>query len=394
MENIKPKYENKFKEYNCCVIIPTYNNAQVIKKVIDDVLNYTSNIIIVNDGSTDNTSRILGDYKHISKVEYNNNRGKGFALKQGFLLAEKLGYNNAISIDSDGQHYADDLIRFINSIDKSPDSIIIGVRNVKVKTQDGSSSFANKFSNFWFWAETGIKHPDTQSGYRLYPIKKINKLKYFTNRYEFEIEVIVRNAWRGIDVSHVPVKVYYPDKEERISHFRPAKDFFRISILNTILFITALIYGLPARLINKLRKKSIKNITKEIFKSNDSNLRLSVAVGFGMFMGIVPIWGWQLITAIALAHLFKLNKPAVIISANISIPPMIPLILFLSFYTGNIILGTDKAIPDFTSNLSFDTFKNDLYQYIIGSIIFAIIAGLVSGFISYFIFKKVRKKNV
>ena len=96
-------------------------------------------------------------------------------------------------------------------------------------TQEGvpkKSSFGNKFSNFWFWFETGIKLEDTQSGYRLYPLKTIPK-NYFTRKFEFEIEVIVRSAWNGVAVKNVPIKVLY-DPSERVSHFRPFKDFTRI----------------------------------------------------------------------------------------------------------------------------------------------------------------------
>jgi len=87
-------------------------------------------------------------------------------------------------------------------------------------------------------------------------------------------------------------------------------------------------------------------------------------------MGIVPIWGFQLITAIALAHIIKLSKFLVAVAANISIPPMIPIILFLSYITGGIVLGTGSNIH-FTGDITIKTFENNIFQYIIGSIVFA-----------------------
>ena len=244
--------ETKFEQYKCCVIIPTYNNQKTIEQIIKDVLVFTSHIIVVNDGSTDATSEILSTFDALQIVSYPKNKGKGWALRQGFKEALKLGYENAITIDSDGQHFADDLPNFLDSLSKNKDTIIIGARNMNQDEIPGGSSFGNKFSNFWFKLETGISMPDTQSGYRLYPIKKLSKMIFFTKKYEFEIEIIVRAAWKGIKVIPVPIKIFYAPKNERISHFRPYKDFARVSVLNSILVILTVFYGLPVRLLRKI----------------------------------------------------------------------------------------------------------------------------------------------
>jgi glycosyltransferase involved in cell wall biosynthesis len=95
------------------------------------------------------------------------NQGKGNGLKTGFRKAKELGYDYAITIDSDGQHYPDDIPVFVEALlQEKEDVLLIGNRNM---SQDGipkKSSFGNRFSNFWFWFETGIKLEDTQSGYR------------------------------------------------------------------------------------------------------------------------------------------------------------------------------------------------------------------------------------
>jgi hypothetical protein len=97
---------------------------------------------------------------------------------------------------------------------------------------------------------------DTQSGYRLYPVKLLNDTNFITRKFEFEIEVLVMSAWRGIEITEVPVRVYYADKEHRVSHFRPFKDFTRISILNTFLVIIALLYIKPRDLFRGIKKKN------------------------------------------------------------------------------------------------------------------------------------------
>lgn len=246
--------QNAISEKKICVLIPTYNNEKTLIRVIEGVLDYTENIIVINDGSTDSTSEILKNYHQITVVSLPENKGKGNGLKIGFRKAQELGYHYAITIDSDGQHYPDDIPVFVEALlIEKEDVLLIGNRNM---SQDGiprKSSFGNNFSNFWFWFETGIKLQDTQSGYRLYPLKKIPK-KYFTPKFEFEIEIIVRTAWKHVPVKNVPVKVLY-DPAERVSHFRPFRDFTRISILNTILVFITIFYIIPRNFFRNFKKK-------------------------------------------------------------------------------------------------------------------------------------------
>jgi len=239
-----------------CVLIPTYNNERTLDTVINGVLAFTDQIVVVNDGSTDSTAQIISRYPEIKVVAYANNQGKGYALRQGFKCALELGYEYAISIDSDGQHYPDDLPLFVEKLAQHPAAIIIGARNMDQASVPGKSSFGNKFSNFWFRVETGLKMNDTQSGYRLYPLVALNSISFVTKKFEFEIEVIVRAAWHGIEVVEVPVRVFYPDKAKRISHFRPFRDFTRISVLNTVLVTLAFLYIKPRDFFRSIKKKT------------------------------------------------------------------------------------------------------------------------------------------
>jgi glycosyltransferase involved in cell wall biosynthesis len=244
-----------FEQQKVCVIIPTYNNSGTIPEVLESVLAFTSQVIIVNDGSTDNTLLLLKKFPDVDVVSYDTNQGKGYALRQGFKRAVQSGYDYAITIDSDGQHFADDLPKFLEKLSDHPNAIIIGSRNMDQKSVPGKSNFGNKFSNFWFWVETGIKRNDTQSGYRLYPVKALQQATFFTRKYEFEIEVIVRSAWSGIEVVEVPVRVFYAEKSKRISHFRPFRDFSRITVLNTVLVLITFLYIKPRDFFRSFKKK-------------------------------------------------------------------------------------------------------------------------------------------
>lgn len=381
----------KFEDFNVCVLIPTYNNAGTLGQVIDGVAQYTRHIIVVNDGSTDGTPGILARYNFLQVVSYPQNAGKGMALRRGFQFAAEKGYDYAITIDSDGQHYPDDLPVFLEKLAETPGALIIGARNMEQASVPGKSSFGHKFSNFWFWVETGIKAPDTQSGYRLYPVRRLGGMRFFTTKYEFEIEVIVRAAWAGIPVRFVPVKVYYAPKETRVSHFRPFRDFSRVSVLNTVLVFITFLYIKPRDIVRGLLKKNFREHLREAFAdANETELKKSLSIAFGVFMGIVPIWGFQLATAIAGAYLLRLNKALVILFANISLPPAIPFILYASYQCGAFWMGDKAGTLSFDRDLSLAVIHENAVQYFYGGFTLAVLAALAFGAGAFLVMKSNR----
>ncbi|MEO8768628.1 MAG: DUF2062 domain-containing protein [Ferruginibacter sp.] len=386
----------KFDTLKACVIIPTYNNATTLAAVITDVAAYTHNIIVVNDGSTDNTDALIKTFPFVQYISYSKNVGKGWALRKGFEYAIDKNYECAITIDSDGQHFGKDLPVFIEKIEQEPGTLIIGARNMGQASVPGKSSFGNKFSNFWFKVETGINSPDTQSGYRSYPLQLLKGTRYITRKYEFEIEVLVKTAWKGIKIDSVPVSVYYAPKETRISHFRPFKDFTRISILNTFLVIITFLYIKPRNFFRMLFDKKKMNlfVKEQLLAPHQSDLLKATSVAFGIFMGIIPIWGIQLGTAIFLAILFRLNKALVIVAANISLPPMIPIIIFGSYKIGAIWMGDHAGHLVFSSNITRESIQINLAQYIYGSITLAVLAAVFFGLTTFGLLKLFKRKSI
>lgn len=377
-----------FKELKCCVLVPTYNNRKTIAQVLHDVLEYTDDVCVVNDGSTDDTLEILAQFPQIKLHSYEKNKGKGYALRQGFEFARNAGYDYAITIDSDGQHYASDLPVFLEALQKNNNAIFIGARNMTVENVPGKSNFGNKFSNFWFQLETGIKLPDTQSGYRLYPIRKMANMWFVTRKYEFEIEVIVRCAWKDIHVKSLPVKVYYPPADERVSHFRPWQDFTRISILNTFLVLWTFLYIKPRNLFRLFQQKKLSEIAEEyLFRSHETAGVKAASVALGFFFGIAPFWGFQMLLVALFAWIFKLNKALALVVSNISIPPMIPVILFLSYLCGEPFMPDNHTHISFSQQLTLEIIHQNFIQYLIGSFIFASLAAVVGGATTYFLVK-------
>lgn len=364
-----------------CIIIPTYNNSKTLKRVLDSVLNYTSQIIVVNDGSTDATFEILKEYSQILPIHFPKNCGKGIALRKGFQKAIALGYDYAITIDSDGQHFASDIPNFLSAIEKEGETLLIGSRNMKQQGVPGKSSFGNNFSNFWFWFETGIRLTDTQSGFRLYPLNGIPG-KYVTNKFEFEIEIIVRSAWKGIPVKNIPIEILY-DPKERVSHFRPFKDFTRISILNTVLVVIALFYIKPRDFFRTLKKKGLsKFLTENILHSGDSNAKKALSIALGVFIGISPFWGFHTVIVLFLAVLFRLNKIIAFAFSNVSFPPLIPFIIYGSLQLGSIFIHNETPLF-LDSSITLEDVKNNITQYIIGSFILASLSAVIFGLSGY-----------
>lgn len=246
-------YKQSLHDRGVCVIIPTYNNAGTIADVVKRTLLHCDDVIVVNDGATDSTKEILTGISGITLINSPKNEGKGAALRRGFRKALEQGFTYAITLDADGQHYPEDLPLFLEANIEHPGCLIVGERNLEGVERSKGSSFANAFSNFWFCVQTFHRLPDTQTGYRLYPLKKLIGLSLLTSRYEAELELMVFASWHGVKLVSKPVNVFYPKPEERVSHFRPGLDFTRISILNTILCLLAVVYGIPCFLYRSIK---------------------------------------------------------------------------------------------------------------------------------------------
>ncbi|MFC3198924.1 DUF2062 domain-containing protein [Parapedobacter deserti] len=373
---------------NACVIVPTFNNAKTLRRVLDGLYRYTSHIIVVNDGSTDATPDILARYPDLTTVHLPRNRGKGNALRIGFRKATAQGFDYAVTIDSDGQHFPDDIPAFAREIEEKGSALLIGDRNMDQEGIPGKSSFGNRFSNFWFRFETGISLSDTQSGFRLYPLKEIQGIRFYTRKFEFEVEVIVKAAWRGIPVRNVPIGVLY-DPEERVSHFRPFRDFTRISILNTWLVLVALLYIRPRNYLRTFREKGLRRFfLEDLLHSKDSPAKKSLSVALGVLVGLSPFWGFQTLIVLSLAWALSLNKVIAFAFTNVSIPPLIPFIIYACLEIGSFVLGQPKATVAFNWQ-EIETYRpyiqQHLTEYITGSVVLGFFAAALAGILSYLV---------
>lgn len=236
-------------ENEVCAVIPTYQNAKTLLQVVADVHRVVDTVFVVDDGSNDGTAALLdkatGSERPEKVLTHPKNCGKGAALKTGLTYARQQGFRYAVTVDADGQHRADDIPALLKAVEEEPDALAIGSRGLQHENMPAKSTFANRFSNFWFALQTLQRLPDTQSGLRVYPLRRLHGLRWMSARYEAELTLLVFSAWAGVKLLPVPVSVYYPPRDQRVTHFRPGRDFTRISVLNTLLCFLMVVYGWP-----------------------------------------------------------------------------------------------------------------------------------------------------
>lgn len=236
-------------ENEVCAVIPTYQNAKTLLKVVADVHRVVDTVFVVDDGSKDGTAALLdkatGSERPEKVLTHPKNCGKGAALKTGLTYARQQGFRYAVTVDADGQHRADDIPALLQAVEEEPDALVIGSRGLQHENMPAKNTFANRFSNFWFALQTLQRLPDTQSGLRVYPLQRLHGLRWMSARYEAELTLLVFSAWAGVKLLPVPVSVYYPPRDQRVTHFRPGRDFTRISVLNTLLCFLMVVYGWP-----------------------------------------------------------------------------------------------------------------------------------------------------
>jgi glycosyltransferase involved in cell wall biosynthesis len=207
------------------VVIPTYNHGGTVAAVIQKTLLQKLPVIVVDDGSTDGTYKTIQSIPGIRILRHRINQGKGAALVTGMREAAKIA-RWAVCLDADGQHDPDDIGSLLAAIPATGSAILIGKRE-GMETAPWTSRFGRKFSNFWIWVSGAPLLSDSQSGFRLYPLPEVFHLNIKAGRYQYELEVLVRAAWKGIPILEVPVRVNYAPFGARISHFDPWRDFIR-----------------------------------------------------------------------------------------------------------------------------------------------------------------------
>jgi glycosyltransferase involved in cell wall biosynthesis len=379
--------------YRVAVCIPTYNNGASIVSVVQSAKRIVGDVIVVIDGSTDDTHELLKDIPGIILLSFSENRGKGCALREGFSQARALGFSHVITMDGDGQHCEADLPAFLNAIVQDPSAVWVGNR---VLTTDGTppparSRLGRKFSNFWFKFNTGIRLNDTQCGYRVYPVMPTHGLAIRGSRYEFEQEALIRAAWSGMPVKELDIHLNYEESAVSQSHFRPVRDFIRISKVNSrAAIMRVLIPGAPLDIPGKNPFEKIKNLVLFELRLHSEPAQAAKSVAFGTFIGLMPIHGFQMFVLMAVCVPMRLNRPLAFLGVSISSWPFMPFIIVCAVAVGRLVL------PHHFFGLTLETsgaVLRGVIEFAAGSVVLAIVVSMVTYVTLKKIFSVLQKKR-
>lgn len=216
------------------VLIPAFNEENTIRSLVKRCLQFTDQLIVVDDGSTDNTVERIKDLP-ITILRNTLNRGKDASLLRGFAYTQNFNTQAVITLDADDQHNPNDIPYFIEAMQKYPDRIIIGARTINTKSAPRIRLFANRAADFFISWAAGHRIIDTQSGFRLYPNKIIPKTLRKSSRhgqFVFESKILIDATRKGCTPVSLPIASYYP-KNARDSYFRPIIDTGKIMALIT-----------------------------------------------------------------------------------------------------------------------------------------------------------------
>lgn len=369
------------------VVIPVYNHVKTLRAVVEECLAQGFPVLVVDDGSSDGCLDSITDLP-VERHRLPVNVGKGGAILAAAKLAQRSGYQAIITIDADGQHDPVDARLLLETAASSWPCIVIGARIMEARNVPRSSIFGRDFSNFWVRLECGQTLPDTQSGYRLYPVEFLESSRFLSRRYTFEIEVLVRGSWAGLPLLSTPVSVYYPPGDERISHFHKLKDNLRLSCLHTFLVARSLIPWPHRRLF---QGKNIPSQLPSVFqpvrffraltREHSSAGQLAAAVWVGVFLGALPIIPFGIAAIIYACHRLHLNKLAAVGASNICAAPFVP---FLCIELGHYIMyGTFWY--EFNQQTLLAEIHLRLGEWLVGALLLGPLLGAMVALLTYFL---------
>ena len=239
-----------------CVVIPIYNHEKAIGAMVQGVLNHRLPSILVDDGSGPDCAGIIDALvaatpEQITLLRHARNRGKGSAVLTGIRHAAQAGYSHVLQIDADGQHRVADIPRFLELAEAHPQALILGCPEYD-QSAPSLRRWARYLTHVWVSINTLSRQiKDSMCGFRVYPLAptlELDRRRKLGERMNFDIEIVVRLYWAGVEIINVPTPVVY--SKEMVSHFRRWLDTLLISRVHATLF-----FGMLARLPMLLARK-------------------------------------------------------------------------------------------------------------------------------------------
>lgn len=383
------------------VVVPVYNHGATLRQVVSGVLQRHARVLVVDDGSSPPVAELLGGLA-VELLRHPTNQGKGAALLSAAHWARERGFSHMVCLDADGQHDPADLPAFLAEVRAHPRALIVGHRDFEQQSIPGASRFGRKFSNFWLRLQTGRQLKDSQSGFRAYPLMIFEQLRFWTRRYNFEVEVLVRSAWAGVELRDIDISVYYPPQEERISHFRGFLDNWRLTLLNTHLTLRSIVPWPHRKLVGfgpdrgEQSGGRIKTLSlihplrslKQLLREHSSPRQLACSAGVGVLLGTLPLLFCHTIAILFACSFFRLNKVAAVTSSQLCMPPLVPaLCIEVGYFMRN-----GEWLTEFSlQTLGYQALQR-VYEWLLGSLLLAPLFAVAIAIVTYFLAELVSRQ--
>jgi len=215
---------------NYCIVIPAYQVAKTLPSLLKTItMQFAENdIIIVDDGSTDQTAEIINDYPKIHLIKHPVNRGKGAALQSGFREAYRRGYHFAICLDADLQHDPDYISCFIATQKQKRADLVLGVRDFTYQAMPVHRILSNTITSFLISIRTGRRIHDSQCGYRLINLKIVQPFKFSEDGFQFESEMLIKLLSAGFKYAEIKIPTIYNYTRSSINNIKDTYRFIRL----------------------------------------------------------------------------------------------------------------------------------------------------------------------
>lgn len=380
------------------IVIPVYNHSTTLPGVVNGALAVHDNVMVVDDSSTDKSADTLAGL-NVRLIHHEKNLGKGTAIKTAALTARKLGMTHIVTIDANGRYDPAYFHLFAGALKENTDSIIVGRRNFQKGEVPVLYRFSRRLANFWFQVQTGVNLGDARCTFRAYPLAVLENLTLRTSRNSFEVEVLTKAAWAGVNLNEVNISAYFPWPKKYKFNFVFLMDKLRVTLFNFHLTMRSIVPWPHQKLISKDRSgkkisvlhplRSIKTLLTE----NTSPRQLAAACALGVFLGTLPLIGFHNITILFAASYFRLNKVAALAASGLCVPPLVPaLCIEAGYFMRHGTFLTEISIK----TLGYQALER-IYEWLIGSLVLApIFAVLVGGiiFLVALFLKKTRRNSL
>ena len=375
------------------VVAPTHNNQNTLEDIIARVRAQGLPLIVVNDGSTDDTAALLASPRWaadagVTVLTHERNCGKAAALRTAFDTARAAGFTHAATMDTDGQLDPEQIPDLLSLAQAQPQALVIGRRAENTEGYPAKNRLGRRLSNLFVWMESGVRVSDSQCGFRVYPLDFVLSCPCRSGRYGFETEIITRAGWEGRPIVEAPVRCRYFPRGKAVSHFRPWIDTLRGIAMHARLLALAL-WPFGRRRVDPEapRRDDVESQSpwrrlahwvspvgawRQLRADETGRTTAAAGLAVGAFIANLPAYGFQTIFSLYVARRLHLHPLAVVAGSHLSTPPVGPFLVAAAVGVGHVLLhGRLPAVWEYRAAIAqhgvWSVLKSFLVEWALGA---------------------------